>query len=80
MAKLQLASSAAAEPLAATPGNPSGFSGSGRARAVYPSITCVLVFRACSSSQKMFEAASADKLWWSKIWKTCFLARGQRAH
>lgn len=27
----------------------------------------------------MVEAASVDKRWWSKTWKTCFLARGQWA-
>lgn len=65
MVKLQLASSTAAEPRAAAPGNPS-FPGSGRAHVAYPSITPLLV--------------STDKLWWSKIGKTCLLAGGQRAH
>lgn len=54
MVKLQLASSPAAEPLATSTGNPSGFLGSGRAHAVHPSITPLLVFTpgaACSLKQ-----------------------------
>lgn len=53
MVKLQLASSTAAEPLAAAPGNPS-FPGSCRAHVAYPSITPLLVFTpgaACSLKQ-----------------------------
>lgn len=82
MAKLQLASSPAAEPLAAAPGNPRGFRESRRHVQFIRKLPGFWFWTrcCCSSSQRRFEAAFRDVQWWSKLWKTCFLARRHTAH